>query len=342
MEIRRCNFIYTKGKNKGSSCNRELSNINYRYCNYHISKVEPLSVNNKLQFNHRIYYLNEDLKPYEPSFISNIFLNNNQLTLLDGIEELINLEIFTSYNNQFRSLKPLSKCKNLKEVALYNLALSNLTFEDFSDCKKLSRIILNSSNSKILKTINNIPNLMEVHSKNNFYEMDMNYSTNNTSEGNYSTNNSFLSELSFKNLNITYTNLVRLDIVCNGLTSLNSIQKLVNLQYLNCSFNQLEYIQELRYLKKLKYLEADNNKLYQLVGLPLSISNISVRENQLPDCYYSVSNRIFKDRYLLNIEGILEINKKLEKGIDILNFIRLTKIVNKIKKKYKDRKLNYL
>ena len=58
--------------------------------------------------------------------LKNLFLYNNQITSLSGVEELTNLEQLYVQWNRIESIKPIQKLLNLRELYIHNNCVSYL------------------------------------------------------------------------------------------------------------------------------------------------------------------------------------------------------------------------
>lgn len=188
------------------------------------------------------------------------------LKSLKGLEYAENLEWLSLVNQQESSLEPLKNCKKLKHLDMRNndkitdiSPLSNLVnleeldmrsvkcgnIEALSNCKKLRSLIAFSCGIKDLKPLENLLNL-------EYLEIEF---------------NEFEDVSALKNLtNLKYLDISKLgmkyDIFGNKnptVKSIAALEKLVNLEFLSISSNDIKDLTPLKNMNKLRHLGAANN-----------------------------------------------------------------------------------
>nr|WP_307760533.1 cell wall-binding repeat-containing protein [uncultured Peptostreptococcus sp.] len=188
------------------------------------------------------------------------------LKSLKGLEYAENLEWLSLVNQQESSLEPLKNCKKLKHLDMRNndkitdiSPLSNLVnleeldmrsvkcgnIEALSNCKKLRSLTAFSCGIKDLKPLENLLNL-------EYLEIEF---------------NEFEDVSALKNLtNLKYLDISKLgmkyDIFGNKnptVKSIAALEKLVNLEFLSISSNDIKDLTPLKNMRNLTYLGASNN-----------------------------------------------------------------------------------
>ena len=161
----------------------------------------------------------EQGKPFDQ--IIGLSCSYMKLKNLDGIEQLVNLEIlYCSYGNQLTSLKGIENLNNLRVLYCRHNQLTSL--DGIEQLTNLEILYCNHNQLTSLREIENLRNLEIL----------------------WCHDNQLTSLRGIENLN----NLEKLDCSHNQLTSLEGIENLRNLKVLWCSYNQFtkEYEEYLR------------------------------------------------------------------------------------------------
>jgi hypothetical protein len=223
-----------------------------------------------------------------------LICNNNQLTNLNEILNLINLEELECSNNNIKSINQIKNLKKLKILSCTYNDITNLDgIQNLINLKKLycchNKInnitnIINLPNLKLLECSHNnlttlvgckyIPNLQDLYCDyNKIYSLD---------EIHYlvklktlNTNNNLLTNLN----GIEYlTDLEILNCANNKITNINPIKNLINLQQFYSNNNNITNIDELFNLTQIKVICVYDNQITTLNGIQNLVRLIS--------CYY--------------------------------------------------------
>jgi hypothetical protein len=180
--------------------------------------------------------------------------SNNQLTSLEGIENLVNLRLLYCSNNQLTILENIENLVNLERLYCRNNQLNSL--DGIENLVNLE--ILSCSNNQLnsLKNIENLVNLRELSCSNNQLTSLEGIENLVNLEYLYCDNNQLNSLEGIENL----VNLRELHCYNNQLNSLKGIENLVNLRILYCHNNQLTSLEGIENLVKLEYLSCFNNR----------------------------------------------------------------------------------
>lgn len=201
----------------------------------------------------------ENISQYEQGVFPNITSINWKVNKLNG-------HILSNFPNLTKL-----KCENIGITTL--LAIGHLTSLEYVDCSmnKLSTLngLKDCVNLKYLKCYGNkITNLKALRKCSKLVELNCSYNRLKTLEG---------LAPSLKIIDCNFNDLVRIcsvgdqliaiNVSDNKLSSLDGIEKCVNLQELYCSNNKLESLGGLKNCKELKVLYCDFNKLNSLHDL---------------------------------------------------------------------------
>ena len=177
-----------------------------------------------------------------PEEMIELYCSYRQITTLEGISNLINLERLFCYYNQIRTLEPISNLINLQVLDCSRNQIT--TLEGISNLINLQ--VLNCSMNKI-RTLEPIRNLI------NLQKLDCSSNRIRTLEPN--------------------TNLINLqELYCseNKITTLEGISNLINLQKLDCAYNLIRTLEPISELNNLQLLYCYSN---QITILPLFLTN---------------------------------------------------------------------
>lgn len=220
-----------------------------------------------------------------------LYLNDNQLKEVKGLDRLPNLIGLYLDNNQLAEAPDFSGLSHLQQLYLYNNQLQKIP--DISHMKEL--IYLNVRKNKLSE----LPELSSL-SKLKYLLLEGNELTSLPAS---------VSDLS---------KLESLYVAHNKLTSIPNLDKLSALVNLGLADNRLEQIPDLSALSRLKDLRLDKNKLTKIPGLDqlVSLEVLYVQHNQLTEINGIVKLNNLKQLYVTDnrIEKMPDISKqKLER-----------------------------
>ncbi len=265
--------------------------------------------------------------------ITDVYMENNQIKDLSGIEKLTNLKQLNLCGNELKDISELKNLANLESIDLSHNEISDIsTLKNLTNLKKL-----NLGNNKVrdVSALSNLTNLQELNlgyiSYHGFETPDP--------EANYNEigDISTLKNLTnLQTLNLGYTkikdisglkglsNLKTLNLSSNQISDissvvneLNELKELSNLSDLNLSTNEISDISELNKLTNLKTLNLDGNKIRNINTLK-GLNNLQILDlgsNQIS--YISGAANALKELTNLNdlnlsnnqISNIDEFNK---------------------------------
>jgi hypothetical protein len=107
-------------------------------------------------------------KPYDQ--ITDLYCHNNQLTSLEGIENLVNLERLNCSNNQLINLDGIENLVNLEKLYCSYNQLTSL--EGIENLVNLERLYCYNNQLTSLEGIENLVNLKELDCQNNLLKKD--------------------------------------------------------------------------------------------------------------------------------------------------------------------------
>jgi hypothetical protein len=190
--------------------------------------------------------------PYDQ--ITFLSCDNNQLTSLEGIENLVNLKILDCWNNQLTSLEGIENLVNLEALSCSNNQLTSL--EGIENLINLEKLWCSNNQLTSLDGIENLVNLEKLWCSNNqLTSLEGVENLINLKEL-YCRDNQLTGLKGIENL----FNLKQLWCSSNQLTSLEGIENLINLEKLRCSNNQLTSLEGIENLVNLKTLNCWNNR----------------------------------------------------------------------------------
>jgi len=190
----------------------------------------------------------------EWSYITEIDCNSNHLTDLNGIDQLIRLEMLFCENNELTSLKGVENLKYLKEISCEKNQIT-----DISSLSNLNNLELLNISSNKLTTLNDIKNLTNI--------TELLFSHNRISDLNQISgfiklvflhfNNNDCHDLSIIN---NFTKLQYLSFSNNYITSVN-FNNLEQLSFIDMEHNSISTFYDIEFFKGLRQLYLSHNNL---------------------------------------------------------------------------------
>ncbi|MDP4146205.1 MAG: leucine-rich repeat domain-containing protein [Bacillota bacterium] len=264
------------------------------------SKALETAVRNVLGKSTGILYKNDVEK------ITQLNVENKDITDLSGIENLTNLQTIDFAKNQISDISPLKNLKNLKDI--------NLSYNKISDISALSGLISLQSINLSFNKISNITALkgltkLQSLDLNNYYHVN-NYISDisalkdltnlqylylsNTKAGDISAfknlinlKSLFLDNYAFCDISVlkNLTNLQTLYLDDNQIKDISALKGLVNLQYLYLSNTQLTDISALKGLTNLQQLYLSNTKISDISNLTglTKLQTLYIDNNNIKD-----------------------------------------------------------
>ena len=233
--------------------------------------------------------------------LQKLYLSNNKLTEIKGLDKLVNLQELDLSNNEITEIKSLNTL-----VGLQKLYLSNNQITEIKDIDNLINLqVLNLSNNLIteIKGLDNLVNLQIL----SLYDNQIT-----EIQGLYNLVN--LKELYLHNNQITeikgLDNIINLQILYlneNEITEIKMLDNLINLKILYLSNNKITEIKGLNTLESLQTLSINDNKLTEIKGLSTlaNLHKLYFYNNQIKELPLSLCN-------LRNINDICFYNNPLE------------------------------
>ncbi len=219
-------------------------------------------------------------------WLERLYLENNQLTKIEGLEKLSNLSTLWLENNQLTKIEGLDKLSNLSELLLYNNQLTKI--EGLENLSKLSSLWLQNNKLAKIEGLEKLGNLSSLEL----------------------VDNQIIKIEGLENL----SNLSSLGLHNNKLTKIEGLEKLGNLSSLGLNDNQITNLLPLQiFLKKrLKILYVKNIGNYKnyinLYNNPLQIPDIEtvMRGNDAILAYFE--EREQKEQYEIKINSKIDIS----------------------------------
>jgi Leucine-rich repeat (LRR) protein len=114
-------------------------------------------------------------------------------------------------------------------------------------------------------------------------------------------------------------NIIQLNIQNSNIKILGNLGNLINLKYLNCSYNQLTSLEEIENLVNLKYLNCKNNQLTSLEGIEKIVNLIknnikilnNIEYNFIDSDDFIELNKLFGNLHKYNNKSIFEIEQMI-------------------------------
>lgn len=234
---------------------------------------------------------NQEIEVSEAQQIKRLYLYDASINNLSGIENFINLEVFSCQYNNITSLN-INNFTNLKTLNCNGNQISSLNFNLLPNLK-----ILNCNNNLISSLeLNNTLNLQLLECKNNLLtSLNVNM-LNNLSTLNCS--NNILTSLTFES---NMTKLYNLDCSFNQLTSLNLNYSTTDYNNVFCQNNFLTNV-DLSNFNWLQVYNCSHNLIANLSSLPmLRLQNLDCSFNQIS----TFDNNLFQDLKSLDISDNL-------------------------------------
>lgn len=186
--------------------------------------------------------------------ITSLEVDEKNITYLDGIENLINLEEFSANENNIKDIAPLKELTNLQWVYLDKNQVSSVG--SLSNLASLKALSLQNNKLVDISELNNLKELRTLHLNNN--------EINNISP--------------IKNL----SKLSDLSVADNKIQNIDSLSSLQNIEYLDLSGNYISNIEPLTQLNGLKYLTLTGNFIDNIDCLK-NVKNLRTVDGYLVD-----------------------------------------------------------
>jgi len=254
-------------------------------------------------------------------------LNDNQLTRIEGLDQLTNLQSLELNDNQLTRIEGLDQLTNLQSLELSWNQLTRI--EGLDQLTKLKSLDLGSNQLMHIEGLDQLTNLDSLDLWNNqltriegldqltnLQSLELRWNQLTRIEGLDQLTN--LQSLNLWNNQLTriegldqLTNLQSLDLRGNQLTRIEGLDQLTNLYYLELSWNQLTRIEGLDQLTNLHYLGLRRNQLTRIEGLDqlTKLQSLWLRRNQLTrieglDQLTNLYYLELSDNQLTRIEGL--------------------------------------
>ncbi|MEG4861395.1 leucine-rich repeat domain-containing protein [Microcoleus sp. K1-B6] len=222
-----------------------------------------------------------DLKPLQSlTNLTNLNLGNNQISDLTPLQSLTNLIELNLENNQISDLTPLHSLTSLKYLNLFHNQIVNLTPLKSLTC--LTNLNLSQNQISDLTPLKSLTCLINLNLDNNQIS-DLTPLKSLTILTYLNLDNNQISNLT--PLKSLVTNLTYLNLSHNHISDLKPLQSVTNLNNLNLVNNQISDLKPLQSLTSLKYLNLDNNQISDLTLLQ-SLTNLielNLDNNQISD-----------------------------------------------------------
>ncbi len=215
-----------------------------------------------------------------------IYLRNDSLTNISGVEKMLDLNYFDIVSNSVSSLDPLSQLSNLEIILASNNDVTDLSF--LSNLTNLKKLGLTNNAITSIDGIQNLTNLEELE-----------LSTNDISDLSHLQSLASLRKLwIYQNdiIDITalgsLTELRHLDLMTNYITDITPISNLTNLTSLRLMNNNISDLSPLLSLTNLSSLNLRNCNLTDISDLEFitSLSVLNLSYNSISDIQALVDN----------------------------------------------------
>ncbi|CAL6097091.1 leucine-rich_repeat domain-containing protein [Hexamita inflata] len=306
-----------------------------------------------------------------PTQVTKLIVNFCNIKSLDGLQDMIHLQILNLSHNKIKDIKLLGTLKSLKDL---NIADNKLT--DISQLKNITTLIqLNIRSNKIddisvIQSLNNLENLdYFYHNKiqditvllyfTKFKEINMSYNKIN--------NISALKNLpelkclclcqnNIKDISVLQylPNLENLDLSKNYISNISVLKTLITLKIVNLSYNPITNFNFIKYLKNLsslnlnscnivditflkglsclKAVQLEENKIINISSLKyLEFNELDLRYNRLSN-FSDIQQHKNYNRYM--IDGQIEATPKLvHKSNNMAAIFDITEIIEELQNK---------
>ncbi|MEG5162530.1 leucine-rich repeat domain-containing protein [Microcoleus sp. AT3-A2] len=223
-----------------------------------------------------------DLTPLQSlTNLTNLNLGNNQISDLTPLQSLTNLIELNLENNQISDLTPLQSLTSLKYLNLDNNQISDLTPLKFLTC--LTYLNLDNNQISDLTPLQSLTCLTYLNLDNNQIS-DLTPLKSLTILTYLNLDNNQISNLT--PLKSLVTNLINLNLDNNQISDLKPLQSLTSLKYLNLENNQISDLTPLQSLTNLTDLNLlENNQISDLTPLQCltNLKKLSLPNNLLSD-----------------------------------------------------------
>jgi len=246
----------------------------------------------------------------EMDWLNSIFLDDNQITEIKGLEKLVNLNSISLYNNQITEIKGLEKLVNLNSIFLDDNQITEI--KGLEKLVNLNSIFLGNNRITEIKDIDKLVNLSSLHLNNNKIEeikgIDKLVNLSSLNLG----GNQIIEIKGVDKL----INLSSLYLYNNKITQIKDIDKLVNLNSLNLAYNRVEVIEGIETLIELNYLYLYNNQITEIKGIDnlIKLNYLYLQYNNITkitgvDQLINLKYLSLNNNEITEITGVFTLNK---------------------------------
>ena len=242
-----------------------------------------------------------DLKKF--SNLNTIFvdLNGNNITGLESLSELTNLNCLSLHGGNIQNLNWITGFTNLKELWLFYNQISDISA--ISSLNNLEDLNLDLNNISDISPLTNLANLKKLSLETNIIEnidvisnlvnlKDLNLGINKISDVSFLKNLGDLEILTLNSNEILdikdlkdLTNLKTLDLGHNNISDISDLRNLTSLEALNLNWNNITDITPLENMVNMKSLYLGNNNISCIDSLQnlVNLENLSLEWNNITD-----------------------------------------------------------
>lgn len=257
---------------------------------YWIEYIKPVSFNDinlkhALLKNYR-YAENQELSKNDLKKLDgHLYLSNERIKDLEGIQYCVNIESINLSNNQIENLAPLFKLTNIQE-----LYLGRSRIKDITGIENLKNLIKLDLSTNKLYDINEISKLQRIDTL-SIDRNDISDLSPIANLKNLKTLYAFDNEIADLSPLLGLRELEVLSISSNNITDITSLTNLIKLKELNISFNEIQDISSLNNLRNLERINLSNNLIStidQILNLNDLKANIRITNNPITNFEKSV------------------------------------------------------
>ncbi len=213
--------------------------------------------------------------------IKELIADNKNISKLDGIEKLVNLEVLSLKQNKIKDLKPIADLKKLRFLNLFNNKVSDI--QSLSELKDLKQLDLDTNHIKNIYPLMNLSKLQDLRLGSNQ-----------------------INDI----IPLTYMgDLEYLSLWSNGVEDIKPLENLKRLKDLRLSYNEIWDITPLRELNNLETLYLFNNKIEDIYSLSklYKLKNLYIMENKIQNIE-PLKDLVNLEELKLNNNKIIDIN----------------------------------